>query len=80
MQQIYNLFKLDPLTYQGFMEEIVEGEDIKVSIKVLRERMQRWLANQRNASWIVETFNKHRKKSHVAAVVKFGFRNFFYVA
>ena len=26
-----------------------------IPIKVMRERVQRWLVNQRNASWVIET-------------------------
>ena len=33
---------------------VLEDTDRHLRIKVVRERPQRWLANQRNASWVIE--------------------------
>eukprot|EP00957_Ditylum_brightwellii_P097296 7410267-Ditylum_brightwellii.AAC.1 len=37
------------------MEQILEGTSKSIKVKVMQERVQQWLANQQNASWIVET-------------------------
>ena len=58
MQSIYDLMKIDPITHQALMDELLEATDMNIKIKVMRERVQQWLANQRNASWIVEMYNQ----------------------
>ena len=55
LQSLYDLFQLDKLKYQGLMDELLDGSGNQIVIKVMRERVQRWLANQKNASWVVET-------------------------
>ena len=43
------------MLYQEFMDDLLVNSHVKIKIKVMRERQQRWLANQRNASWVIET-------------------------
>lgn len=37
--------------------------DSYVWVKVMQDRAQRWLANQRNASWVIETQNIKKKNN-----------------
>ena len=55
MQSVYDLYHADPILHQAYMDKILIDTDKKIKIKVMRERQQRRLTNQRNASWIVET-------------------------
>ena len=36
----------------------MENSSTTITIKTMRRRVQRWLANQRNSSWVVETLEE----------------------
>ena len=36
------------------MDEVLAGTGEDIPVKVCRERVQRWLANQRNARWVID--------------------------
>jgi len=40
------------------MDKLLEDSSKSIPIKTMRERVQRWLANQRNSSWVVETMKE----------------------
>ena len=45
---------LDRSKHQALMDKLLKNSSTTIAIKTLRERVQRWLANQRNSSWVVE--------------------------
>ena len=58
LQSLYDLFTLDRLKHQALMDKLMENSSGKITIKTMRERVQRWLANQRNSSWVVDTLQE----------------------
>ena len=58
LQSLYDLFILDRFKHQALMDKLMENSSGKITIKTMRERVQRWLANQRNSSWVLDTLQK----------------------
>ena len=49
LQSIHDLHKANKPLSQAFMNEVMSGTNKIVTMKTKRERVQRWLVNQRNA-------------------------------
>ena len=56
LQSLHDLFSQDRIGMQEHMEIILGGQQ-QLKIKTMRERIQRWLVNQRNASWVLEALS-----------------------
>ena len=56
LQSIYDLHMIDQSLSQGLMDLLVG--DSRINVKVMRERVQRWLVNQRNSSWVIEMMDE----------------------
>ena len=55
LQSIHDMFTQDRIGMQKHMDIILAGKQLK--IKTMRERIQRWLANQGNASWVLDALS-----------------------
>ena len=53
LQSIYDMFSRDRVVCQMHMNAVLEGTGKSLTVKAVRERQQRWLANQRNAHWVL---------------------------
>ena len=58
LQNLHDLLQIDRLKHQALMDKLMENSSTTITIKTMRERVQRWLANQRNSSWVVETLEE----------------------
>ena len=59
LQSLYDLNSRDTLYLQLLMDEICEKYQVKekIIIKMTKERVQRWLVNQRHAKWLLKTMS-----------------------
>jgi hypothetical protein len=57
MQSIYDMFSRDRVVCQSHMDKVLEGTWQSLKVKAMRERQQRWLANQMNAQWVLEAMD-----------------------
>ncbi|KAL7541570.1 hypothetical protein ACHAWF_006970, partial [Thalassiosira exigua] len=57
LQTIHDIFICDPDFAQAIANKILEELEIEYKIKTIRERIQRWLCNGRNAKYILEGFD-----------------------
>ena len=59
MQTLYDLIICDEAMAQVICDEVLEkySDELKYIIKAMRERMQRWLTNGRNAKHILEGYD-----------------------
>ena len=53
LQTLFDIFSRDRAGCQAHLDFVLEGSRDKLKMKAVRERVQRWLANQRNVSWLV---------------------------
>ena len=58
LQNLHDLLQIDRLKHQALMDKLMENSSTTITIKTMRGRVQRWLANQRNSSWVVETLEE----------------------
>ena len=70
LQSIHDLFHLDKLKHQGLMDELLSDSSKSINVRTMRERVQRWLANQRNSSWVVETMQMNVEGSEVPVLIQ----------
>ena len=57
LQSIYDAYSNDPVLAHAIMEKLMKGFPEPIRIKIRRERIQRWLANQKQASWVMEAMD-----------------------
>ena len=58
LQSIHSLHLVDPSYSQAIMDEVMTGSGETVHLTTKRERVQRWLVNQRNAQKTLEMMQK----------------------
>ena len=71
LQSIHDLLQLDKLKHQGLIDEVLKDNNHEsIKIHTMRERVQRWLANQRNASWILEMLQRKCSDGETPVLLK----------
>ena len=52
-QNLYDIYSKDREGGQQFVDEVLSDSPDKLKIKAVCESQQQWLANQRNATWVL---------------------------
>ena len=57
LQSIHDMRKIDPVVAQNAMDKVMGGKDL-LRLRTTRERMERWLVNQRQAAWVLSAMQR----------------------
>ena len=74
IQSFFDIFVRDRSGCQSAMNYVLEGTGESLIVTASRERQQRWLVNQRSATWLIKALNTKCNMENVPALIAWGLR------